>query len=76
MPHQQLRFNLNISSHEILKYYRGNAQQLKVKLRDNRIVQIPLKNFRPFITHDGLHGEFVVEFNELFKLVSLKKLGD
>lgn len=71
---QRLQFNLNISSSEIIRLYKGQAQQLITTLDNGQRVQLPLINFRPFINDLGLHGRFEVEFSPEFKLISLTKL--
>lgn len=76
MQNQTLRFSLKISSSKILRYYEGNAKHLIVTLNDGQRVQLPLDNFRPFISDLGLYGEFEVIFDQNFKLVSLKQLND
>lgn len=73
MP-QSLRFTLDIPHHEIMRFYQGNAQHLKVTLQDGRTVQLPLNNFRPFVSSSGLQGNFEVKFSDAFKLLSLKKI--
>ena len=74
MKNQSLRFSLKISADQILRYYEGNAKNLIVTLNNGQRVQLPLINFRPFISDLGLYGNFEVVFSQKFKLVSLKKL--
>jgi len=75
MHNKTLRFSLNISPTDILRYYQGSAKNLVVTLDNGQRVQLPLINFRPFITDLGLKGQFEVVFTEEFKLVSLKLLS-
>ena len=72
---QKLRFQLAIPQQEIMRFYQGNAQNLRVTLDDGRTIQLPLNNFRHFVDNSGLHGQFEVEFTKQHKLVSLIKLS-
>jgi len=76
MANQTLSFSLKIPHSEILRYYQGSAKNLVVTLNDGQRVQLPLINFRPFISDLGLYGDFEVIFTDEFKLVSLNYLGD
>ena len=75
MNNKTLQFSLNISASEILRYYQGNAKNLIVTLDNGQRVQLPLINFRPFISELGLMGEFEVVFTDEHKLVSLNLLS-
>lgn len=74
MPNQTLNFSLNIPQSKILYYYKGNAKNLIVTLNNGKRVQLPLINFRPYVSELGLQGHFEVTFTNEFKLVSLIKL--
>jgi len=74
MQNKTLRFSLNISQSDILRYYQGNAKNLVVTLDSGQRVQLPLINFRPFISDLGLKGQFEVVFTPEHKLVSLNQL--
>ncbi len=74
MNNQILNFSLNIPQSKILLYYKGNAKNLIVTLSNGKRVQLPLINFREFISEQGLHGDFEVEFTSEFKLISLNRV--
>ncbi len=74
MHNKTLRFSLKIPSSKMLQFYEGHAKNLVVTLNNGQTVQLPLINFRPFVTDLGLYGEFEVVFTQEFKLVSLHKL--
>ncbi len=74
MQNQALKFSLNIPHSQVLRYYQGNAKNLIVTLDSGKRVQLPLGNFQPFISEQGLQGHFEVVFTPEFKLVSLQKI--
>ena len=67
-------FFLNISSQRYLSYYQGVARKVVVNARDGRRIQFPAEHLRPFVTHDGIHGEFAMQFDEQNKFLGLKRI--
>jgi len=70
----KIRFNLDISQAEYLRYYRGSAQAVMVQAEDGRTVRLPAVNLRPFVSASGIKGRFEMyldENNHLQKLVRL-----
>ena len=70
----RIRFQLQLSHEEFLHYYRGQANAILVRAEDGRRLQIPANRFRPFITHDGLHGRFEIELDEHNKLLGICRI--
>jgi hypothetical protein len=70
----EVRFSLNISPQRYLSYYQGVARLVVVNARDGRRIQFPAEHLRPFVTHEGIHGEFALQFDEYNKFVGLKQL--
>jgi len=70
----ELLFSLNISYEEFLPYYQGVAE--KVQVRDHRgyILHINGKYFRPYLTPQGVHGQFKLVLNPQGIFKSLNKL--
>ncbi len=59
-----------------MAYYQGAAQNVVVDLANGLRVQFPAVNLRPFITHDGIQGEFILRVDAQNKLQSIEKIGD
>jgi len=57
------------------KLYQGTARNLLVNSRDGRRIQLPLAIFRPFLTHQGVFGVFMVKFDANNKLLDIKKIN-
>lgn len=70
-----LRFRLNISAEHYLTYYQGVARQVLAATADGRRVQFPAERLRPFVTHEGIRGEFVIEFDADNRFVALRRVG-
>ncbi|MCD6526936.1 MAG: DUF2835 domain-containing protein [Desulfuromonas sp.] len=71
---EKITFSLHISSHDYLRYYQGSAAWVNVIADDGRRLKLPANNLRQFLTHSGIQGHFIIEFDDQFKLVSLKRL--
>jgi hypothetical protein len=74
MSTYKVHFVLHISAHEYQDYYSGTARNVAVTARDGRAIKFPANILRPFISHDGIHGEFVIEFDDNNKFVAINKL--
>jgi len=70
----EVRVNLSISSDKYLAYYQGTADTVVTRATDGRRVRFPARVLRPFLTHDGIDGEFIIRFDEHQKFVGIKKL--
>ncbi len=73
MPLSYIKFYLKISQQEYLRYYRGAASNIVAHAYDGRRIQFPASAMRPFVSHDGIEGEFVLVMDESNKLVELKR---
>jgi len=71
----QLVFNIKISTQEYLKFYQGVASWVNITAEDGRRLKLPAKHLRPFLTHDGISGRFLLLFDDKHQMVELKKLG-
>ena len=71
---EEIRFSLNISSQRYLSYYQGVARKVVVNAQDGRRIQFPAEHLRPFVTHDGIHGEFALQFDEHNRFQGLKRV--
>jgi Protein of unknown function (DUF2835) len=70
----EIRVSLTISSDKYLAFYKGTADTVVTRAADGRKVKFPARVLRQFLTHDGIDGEFAIQFNENHKFVGIKKL--
>ena len=70
-----VQVNLAISSTEFSRYYRGHASNVICKSVDGRTVQFPAAVLRPYLTHDGIVGNFEIEFSKLGKFIRIDQLS-
>jgi len=69
----QVRFRIDLSSQHFEAYYQGVARAVIVTLNDGRKLQLPANVLRPFLLHDGIHGEFVLRFDDNHKLIDIQR---
>ena len=71
----QLIVDLNLSSERFLAVYQGRARRVVAHCSDGRKVSLLAQHLRPFLTHEGIYGRFVLEYEESSgKLQSLRRL--
>lgn len=74
MATRSLHVILHISAAEYLEYYSGAARHVAATASNGLSVKFPANILRPFITHDGIHGEFVIEFDDSNKFIAINKI--
>lgn len=70
-----VRFYLAIPADRYLAYYQGRVRYVITTSFDGRRVQFPASILRPFLTHEGVYGEFVLRYDQNRKLIGLDKVG-
>jgi hypothetical protein len=73
MAHQEISFHLNITTQELQRYYRGSVASVSVVANDGRRIQFPVSALRPFVSHDGVKGWFVMLVNANNKLIEIRR---
>lgn len=71
---QELILDLALPAERYLAWYRGQAGRVMMHSRDGRRVSLPAHHLRPFLSHEGVYGSFVMRFTAEGKLVSLGRL--
>ena len=71
---QELILDLALPAERYLAWYRGQAGRVMMNSRDGRRVSLPAHHLRPFLSHEGVYGSFVMRFTAEGKLVSLERL--
>ncbi|ALP54697.1 hypothetical protein Tel_01940 [Candidatus Tenderia electrophaga] len=74
MASRKLHVILHISADEYLKFYSGAASTVVATTRNGLSIEFPAHILRPYVRHDGIHGEFVIEFDDNNKFVAIDKL--
>lgn len=75
MNAEQLVVDIALPAERYLAWYRGEAGRVLMVSRDGRRVSLPAHHLRPFLTHEGVYGSFVMRFTQDGKLLSLERIG-
>ena len=68
-------FRLSISAEQYKAYYQGKVQFIQVQSVDGRRIRFPANAVRQYLTMDGIHGEFEIQFDQNNKLIGVVKRG-
>ena len=71
----EFRFYMELSSQEYLNYYAGDATSVQVQTEEGLRIQFPASALKPWISHNGICGYFMIKFDENHKLIELKKIN-
>ncbi|PRB81351.1 DUF2835 domain-containing protein [Pseudomonas sp. MYb185] len=72
---QELIIDVAVPAERYLAWYQGQAKRVLMRSRDGRSISLPAHHLRPFLTHEGVYGSFVMRFTSDGKMVSLERLG-
>lgn len=70
-----LLFDISIPAQDYLRVYQGTANRVLIRSRDGRTISLPARHLQPFLSHDGIYGSFIMEFNAQGELLDLRRLG-
>jgi len=70
-----LVLDIRLTAEQFLAYYQGHVKRVLATSRDGRKVSLPAHHLRPFLTHSGVEGSFVLEFSVKGELLSLRRLA-
>jgi hypothetical protein len=68
------RFTLHLSAEKYLAHYRGAVKAVVVRCNDGQTLQFPSDLLQRFVDHDGVHGEFEIQFDDQNKFLSLRRV--
>lgn len=72
----EIKFTLNIPAHKYKYYYEGAAHHVVATSVDGRNIQFPAHVLRPFVTHNGVAGVFVIHYDEHNRFVGIEKVPE
>ena len=76
MPYTEYIVPLNITADAYQGLYSGDARNVFAHDRQGRKIQFPASSLRPFVTHQGISGTFIIRVDENHKLVAVTRLDE
>ncbi len=74
MSDKQYHFGLSISATEYLRYYQGGARNVSVNTHQGVRVRFPASALRPYVTKDGISGQFALLIDANNKMIELRRI--
>jgi len=71
----EFHFSMNLSRQKYLQYYAGETISIQVQSDDGLMIRFPASALKPWVTHQGVSGKFIIRFDKNHKLIELKKLN-
>lgn len=72
----EIRFRLEISAEEYLRYYQGEVDSVQVRTTDGRIIQFPASALQKHINQSGIKGSFRIVFDDNNKMLSMERTAN
>lgn len=73
---RSLVVDIHIAAEDYLTLYQGMARDVVANARDGRVVRFPANILRDFVTHDGVHGTFLIFFDDDNKFKDIARYED
>ena len=70
----QVFVDLTISADEYLKLYQGKTTIVNATARDGRKVHFPANILVPFVTREGIHGSFCINYDANNRFQHIQRL--
>lgn len=72
MQHE-IHLSLALSAGQCKRFYDGSARFVQARDARGRWVRFPARALQPFLTRDGVHGEFVLVHDARRRFVALRR---
>lgn len=72
---KQFEVSLAIAADEYLKLYRGVASEVIAHADGGARIRFPANALKPFVTHAGVYGRFVISVDQNNRLQSVKRVN-
>ena len=72
---KQISLSLQLTPRQVEEYYRGRARHVVAEAADGRIIQLPIKVLHPFISKQGIQGDFLVTTDDENRFVKIEPIS-
>jgi hypothetical protein len=76
MACQEYTVSLAISADAYQRMYSGQARDILARDSQGRKIRFPAVSLRPFVTHEGINGVFIIRVDDNNKLVDVRRKQD
>ena len=71
---KQLTLNISIPADRYVALYSGAVRDVQAVTIEGLRIRFPGKILQRFLTHDGVHGRFVIRFDDNNKFMAIEKI--
>jgi len=72
---REVTISISISAQDYLAHYQGSVKEVVARSSDGRNIRFPSTILQPFVSHGGIHGQFVISFDASNKFQDIRKVG-
>lgn len=72
----EIRFRLEISAQEYLRYYQGEVDSVLVTIIGGKTIQFPASALQKHVDQSGVNGSFRILFDNNNKMVSMERISN
>ncbi len=72
----EIRFRLEISAQEYLRYYQGEVDAVQVTIAGGRTIQFPASVLQKHVDQSGVNGSFRIIFDDNNKMISMERVSN
>jgi hypothetical protein len=67
--------NIALPASTVQAFYRGQLTHVQAIAEDGRSIRLPLRSLQCCLSHAGLYGRFLIEFDQAGKCLRLERLS-
>ena len=72
---REVTISISISAQDYLAHYQGSVKEVVARSSDGRNIRFPSTILQPFVSHAGIHGHFVIRFDDNNKFQGIHKVA-
>jgi len=72
---RNVTISISISAQDYLAHYQGTVKEVVARSSDGRNIRFPSTILKPFVSHEGIRGTFVISFDDNNKFQGIRKIG-
>ncbi len=69
-----VKFFVSLSRSAFLEYYRAPGRTVLVQTDDGQRLSFPAGILQRFVTHEGVHGHFLVRYDQAHRLIDITRI--
>ncbi|MCW8930115.1 MAG: DUF2835 domain-containing protein [Gammaproteobacteria bacterium] len=72
----EVRFRLEISVEEYLRYYQGEVNSVIVTMAGGKTIQFPANALQKHVDQFGVNGSFRITFDDNNKMINMERISN